>query len=518
MSTQIPIGPLSWQALLASNPNSPTSPNAQNADFEQGWQQAHQETMVPLLQQQQQLAVEHAKTVLQGLKAQQKQDELQRQMQLGVATINAAHMAQAGARQSLNQPPSATTPPSPNATSVPTSGQDQAPPAGQPIGGTAGPMSSPSPTLSPDLLVQAQPNVQAGTDIPVQVPPEKALLPPEQQVPALMSDGQLVRPAVLTRADLENAWQQQHGMSDALVNLLAKETGVDPDDIQSMKPEDKQAFVSIAEKMMAGNFALQKQQAQDPNMLGGQAEMLQPGTAAYQAAVDLASGKLPLKDLNGIFQARKVDPRVKPAIYYTATQLNPNFNQAQYETGLKFATNAGVVKQVASLYNVLNGVNDLIRVSDNAARTGVPLLNSVVNKAGYQIGGKSYANLATARTAFADELSGALGFGGATDMAKKMGFDMTDANLSPDVFRDNLQSIVVPFINRKKDTLQGQMGVYGANSREFGGEGAGGNAPAAAAAASTRPPQIDAIVQKAKKDPKSLTQADWDALAAYRQQ
>ncbi len=42
-----------------------------------------------------------------------------------------------------------------------------------------------------------------------------------------------------------------------------------------------------------------------------------------------------------------------------------------------------------------------------------------------------------------------------------MGFNMTDPTLSPDDFASSVQDIVVPFVNRKRDTLLKQMGVYG---------------------------------------------------------
>ncbi len=89
------------------------------------------------------------------------------------------------------------------------------------------------------------------------------------------------------------------------------------------------------------------------------------------------------------------------------------------------------------------------RVAPGTARGGVAL------------GGKRYSNFMTARTAFADELSGALGYGSASDMSREMGFDMTNANLSPENFRSAIEEIVVPFVNRKKSSILGPMGPYG---------------------------------------------------------
>jgi len=42
-----------------------------------------------------------------------------------------------------------------------------------------------------------------------------------------------------------------------------------------------------------------------------------------------------------------------------------------------------------------------------------------------------------------------------------MGFDMADPNLSPEAFRAGIQNVIIPFVERKRDTLLKQMGPYG---------------------------------------------------------
>jgi hypothetical protein len=203
---------------------------------------------------------------------------------------------------------------------------------------------------------------------------------------------------------------------------------------------------------------------------------IKPGTREYRIATDLASGDLTYGEFTRMLTARGSGPNVsalRMAIYDTARDLNPNFSPAQFEMGYKFATNPKVKQQVASINNVMSGVDDLLKISDRATRSGVPLLNSFLNKGGYAVSGKNYANLAIARKAFADELSGALGYGSATDMSRAMGMDMTDPNLSPEDFRNAVQTVVVPFVQRKKASLVGQMGVYGG-----GDASGGGSAPA----------------------------------------
>jgi hypothetical protein len=119
---------------------------------------------------------------------------------------------------------------------------------------------------------------------------------------------------------------------------------------------------------------------------------------------------------------------MRMSFYDKAREINPNFSPAAFEMGYKFASSPKVKAQMASLRNVLSGVDDLLKVSDEASRTGVPLINQIVLPAGRALGGKRYSNFHTAQIAFADELSGALGYGSATDMSREMGFDMTDPN------------------------------------------------------------------------------------------
>ena len=83
------------------------------------------------------------------------------------------------------------------------------------------------------------------------------------------------------------------------------------------------------------------------------------------------------------------------------------------------------------------------------------------------MGDKRYSNFAQARVAFADELSGALGFGSATDMSREMGFDLTRTDLSPEQFNAGINDIVIPFIAQKRSTILDQMGIYGNTVNSF---------------------------------------------------
>jgi len=181
----------------------------------------------------------------------------------------------------------------------------------------------------------------------------------------------------------------------------------------------------------------------------------------YKVATDLAYGKLTFNDFNRLYGRSGASSNLKTAIYEKARELNPNFNVAAFEMGFKLASNPQVRQQLSSMDNVIAAVPDLLQLSEAATRTGITKLNDLIIRGGIQVGNKHYANLETARVAFADELSGALGFGSATDMSRQMGIDMTRPDLAPETFRSQVEDVIVPFINRKKKSLLDEMGVYG---------------------------------------------------------
>jgi hypothetical protein len=199
----------------------------------------------------------------------------------------------------------------------------------------------------------------------------------------------------------------------------------------------------------------------------GETKPIVPRTPAYRVAEDLADGKLTFAQFRSLYPSRSSNQ--KEAIYDKARELNPNFDAAQFEAGYKFASNPKVRQQLSAIDNVRRGVEDLLKFSDAADRAGATVLNEFVVPGGVALGGEAYVNLEAARVGFADELSGALGFGSATDMSRKMGFDMTNSKLSPQNFRSNVLKVVVPFLQRKWDSLQNQMGPYGKTDEDTGG-------------------------------------------------
>lgn len=219
---------------------------------------------------------------------------------------------------------------------------------------------------------------------------------------------------------------------------------------------------------------LELQQAQ-VNLENSKTVEIVPGTPQYKVAQDLAYGNLTMEQFRTLYSYSK-NINQKLGIYQMASELNPNFNPAAFEMGFQFASNPKVRQQITSLDNVINVTAKVIEASDKAVRTGSGLNNAIIS-GGIALGNSSYSNMKLARIAYADELSGALGYGSATDMSREMGFDLTDPNLSAQQFKDGMEQVVEPFIQSKRGVLVNAMGVYGTaiNNQASGaaGQGAG---------------------------------------------
>jgi hypothetical protein len=219
--------------------------------------------------------------------------------------------------------------------------------------------------------------------------------------------------------------------------------------------------VKLAHAMTQANLEMQRARLDDLRSRNNTTPRpIDPGTREYRIAQDLAYGRLTMGQFRTL-TAYSRDTNKKLDIYDKAAELNPGFNPAQFEMGYSLAKNPKVQQQLASMDNVKAGVQDLLKFSDQASRTGITALNKFILPGGIAVGGKKYSNFHAAQIGFADELSGALGFGSATDMSRQMGLDMTNPNLSPEAFRSAVEEVVVPFVERKRKTLLDQMGVYG---------------------------------------------------------
>lgn len=279
----------------------------------------------------------------------------------------------------------------------------------------------------------------------------RLLAVPPAQRPQVLAAGLQGSPSTAARQGLLQTFGSIIGDDAALQKIAHPETPMTPYQEQELKLRQGELAVIQAREAREAKAAA----------VGATAPDIQPGTPDFKVAQDLAYGRM----TPGFFrtlQAYNRDAGKKAALYAKAAELNPDFNEADFERGFKFISSPRIASQLASLDNVESGVSDLLKASDAATRSGSPLLNrALIPAAGLVLGNKKYTNWQTARTAFADELSGALGYGSATDMSREMGFNMTDANLSPEAFRSGIQDIVIPFVDRKRASLLKQGSVYG---------------------------------------------------------
>lgn len=227
----------------------------------------------------------------------------------------------------------------------------------------------------------------------------------------------------------------------------------DPNSTPSQKAdaEAEEKYMNIQAESAASMAQIRSRQIQS-------ASAIVPGTDEFTIAQNLAYGDLTFDAFNRMLGYREAGR--KEAVYVKAKMINPYFSQSAFEAGFRFYMRPQTRQQLASLDNVEAALTDMIRFSDDAKRSSLPLMNKFELPAGYMFGNRAIANFNLALVAFSDELAGALGAGANTDMTRRMGKEMSDGNVDPETFRKNLQ-IVAGFLGRKRDSLLGEMGPYG---------------------------------------------------------
>jgi len=358
------------------------------------------------------------------------------------------------------------------------------------------------PTLMPQTSVMTQqggsplgpgrPNFQPGitADItPINVPGIGPIRPQSfEQLRSQAQEAEYQKPYTLGRGDIRYIGNQpvaagpafetpQRALQSKTVSVGGKNVlaGWDPDTNTYFRGQQPIGTPEPEIPPPPQLNALQRRQLEQMT----QASDIKPGSQYYKQAQDLADGSLSLQAFQRLHSRSQASEATRSAIYSLARDLNPNFNPSAYEIGFRFASNPVTQRQIAGIKNVESGASDLLKASDAAERSGVTAMNQYALKPiGLKLGNKSYSNFAVAVTAFADELSGALGYGTATDMSREMGYDMTNMDLSPENFRSAMETVVLPFVARKKASILGQMGPYGQET-QGGAQTPGPTGPAA---------------------------------------
>ena len=127
--------------------------------------------------------------------------------------------------------------------------------------------------------------------------------------------------------------------------------------------------------------------------------------------------------------------RTQEALYFKASQLNDQFNPAQFEMGFKFACDPKVQTALAAVDNVLPNLQRAVNLSDQITRYDEPAVNDVLAKIRFQMGNQKVSNFRQLQKILGDEIGIALGAGGMTDMKLQLGLDIVDPDLlARDVF------------------------------------------------------------------------------------
>lgn len=137
------------------------------------------------------------------------------------------------------------------------------------------------------------------------------------------------------------------------------------------------------------------------------------------------------------------------------TSIDPSFDFIASDAGGKFVSSTFYQKAVSAITSVLPNIDEAIKLSDTVKRIGFAPADKLLQSGEILFGNTKVANFHEAQKLIADEIGLALGQGSVSDMKLQLGFDITDPNLSADVFSSNL-GIVKQFIQNRLDALNNQ--------------------------------------------------------------
>lgn len=262
------------------------------------------------------------------------------------------------------------------------------------------------------------------------------------------------------------------------VTTWAQQLGLNPGQVQNMVTFKNLINVLSAQRTQVGITSTQIQNEANQTIMA----LLKDPTTVGSVVSGLQNGTFAPTDLSYLPNTGP-GAALKSLIVTGATNQGINLEAAGANASL--LSNAGVQKQIAALNNVQTLIPQMIKMSDATPR-GAAALNSWLIPGGIMVGNVQYNNYKQAALAFADELSGALGFGSATDMSKQMGIDMSNWTQSPAQMKSDLNNVVKPFLQSKLDA---QMKILGpAGTSMWGGAApAAGSSSAAPAGGSSNP-------------------------------
>jgi len=201
----------------------------------------------------------------------------------------------------------------------------------------------------------------------------------------------------------------------------------------------------------ANNMMLEA--ANDPNYIAGMAGAL-------------ASGALTIQDLPYATGRGTIGSALTSKIMMAAQSManasgNPNgINFSALQAQYAYSASPAVKTQIAAIQTTQNMAQQLMNLSQQAERSNYPTVNAMLKATGIEFGGTTYNNWNQFMTAYQDALSGALGYGSATEMTRAMAMEWADPNQSPAQFISAFNNVVTPALQAKADAFASQMGPF----------------------------------------------------------
>jgi hypothetical protein len=165
-----------------------------------------------------------------------------------------------------------------------------------------------------------------------------------------------------------------------------------------------------------------------------------------------------LEGRNTLYNIRQTMGRSNEAASYMSkmreaiTNVDPNFDFVASDAGAKAVSAAWYQKAVSAVNNVLPNIDNIIKISNEADRSGLPAANKLTNELNFQLGNTTISSFRQAQQLIGDELGLALGAGAMSDMKLELGLNIVDPNLSPKQFAINMERIK-EFLNNRKKSL-----------------------------------------------------------------
>lgn len=210
----------------------------------------------------------------------------------------------------------------------------------------------------------------------------------------------------------------------------------------------------------------------------------QPGDPNYKIAESLANGTMTPQFFRTLGGYGSKGSATRRALYDKATQINPNFNEAQFELGLSTAkTSMGAFERQANLAEGFSktakkNLDLALQYSKKVDRTGAPALNQVWQA--FQQGAfqdptlKAFKNIVlTATNEYAKVMTGSTGGSAVTDAASKKADELLAATDSQESFEAAYNVMLQEMDNRIsgiKEQRKSMADEYGNMSGGIGGD------------------------------------------------